>query len=334
MKAAPVQRREFITLLGGAAAAWPIAARAQQPVALPVVGVLYGVSAADWTAEMAGFRRGLAEAAFVDGRNVALVERWAEGQYNRLPAMAAELVGRKVAVILAGGSALSVRAAMAATRTIPIVFTTNNDPVANGFVASLNRPGGNVTGVTFIGRELEPKRLELLHEMIPAVSKFALLVNPNAPANTQSYVQNVQTAASRLGLEMIVVNGGSEGQIESAFMTSVQQRASALYVSGDPYVQSRRAQIAALGLRHAMPTSFPSRDSTTAGALMNYGASIPDSYRQAGVYTGRILKGEKPADLPVTQPTRFELVINLKTAKTIGLTISESFLVRADEVIE
>ena len=327
-----MRRREFITLLSGAAAAWPLAAKAQQP-AVPVVGTLYGASAAEYADEMAGFRRGLGETGFVEGRNVAIESRWAEGQYDRTPAMAADLVSRKVAVILAGGSDIATRAAMAATRTTPIVFTTASDPVAIGHVASLNRPGGNVTGVTFIGRELEPKRLELLHEAIPTASRIALLVNSNSLDGLR-FIEGAQESARRLGLEIIVVNGDSESQIDSAFATAVQQRAAALYVTANAYLQGRRQQVAALGLRHAMPTNFNSRDAVTAGGLMSYGASIPDSYRQAGVYVGRILKGDKPADLPVMQPTRFELIVNLKTAKAIGLTIPETFLVRADEVIE
>ena len=298
---------------------------------LPVIGVLYGLSAAEWADRMAAVRRGLSETGFVEGRNVAIDYRWAESQLDRLPAMAADLVSSKVAVILAGGSNVGVRAAMAATRTIPIVFTTANDPVALGFVASLNRPGSNVTGVTFIASELEPKRLELLHEVVPAARKIALLVNPNNPVN---HIQSAQAAARLLGLEIIVVNGGSESEIDSAFATAVQQRAAALYVSTDAYLISRREQTAALGLRHSIPTISNSREAVAAGMLMSYGASILDSYRQAGVYVGRILKGDKPADLPVMQPTRFELIVNLKTAKAIGLTIPETFLVRADEVIE
>ena len=327
-----MRRRDFITLLGGAAATWPLAARAQQP-AMPVIGVLYDVSAAEWAHPMAGFHRGLAEMGFVEGRNVAIEYRWAEGQYDRMPAMADDLIRRKISIILVGGNLPGVRAAMAATQTIPIVFTTNTDPVAAGVVASLNRPGGNVTGVTGLGSELGPKRLELLHEVIPTATKFAVLVNPTNLVTMQDTIQGAEAAARRLGLEIIVVKASTENEIETVFATAVQQRAGGL-VANDAYFESRRDQIAALGLRHALPTSIGSRESVAAGSLMSYGASIPDFYRQAGVYVGRILKGEKPADLPVLQPTKFDLVINLTTANAFGLTIPESFLLRADEVIE
>jgi putative ABC transport system substrate-binding protein len=325
-------RRQFITLLGGAAAAWPVAARAQQPT-MPMIGSLFGVAAAEWAAPMAGFRRGLGEMGFVEGRNVVIEDRWADGQYDRMPAMAADLVARKVAVILVGGNLPGVRAALAATRSIPIVFTTGADPVANGLVASLNRPGGNATGVTFIGGELVPKQLELLHEAVPNSTRIAVLVNPANPVTSQDVMQGAQAAARRRGLDLVVVNASTENGIETAFATAVQQRAAALLFD-DAYFFSRREQIAALGLRHALPTIGGQREAVAAGTLMSYGASIPDSYRQAGVYVGRILKGEKPADLPVMQPTKFELVINLKTAKSLGLTVPPMLLARADEVIE
>jgi putative ABC transport system substrate-binding protein len=327
-----IGRRQFISTLGGATVAWPLVARAQQS-AMPVIGVLYGVSAKEWARPMAGFHRGLGEMGFVEDRNVAIEYRWAEGQYDRMPAMADDLIGRRVAVILVGGSLPGVRAVMAATHTIPIVFTTNTDPVASGVVASLNQPGGNVTGVTGLGGELESKRLGLMYEMIPAATKFAVLVNPNNPVTTQAAIQGAQTAAPLLGLNIVVVNASTENEIETAFATAVQQQAAWL-LADDAYFESQRDHIAALGLRHALPTILGSRESVVAGSLMNYGASIPDIYRQAGAYVGRILKGEKPANLPVVQPTKFELVINLKTAKTLGLTIPESFLARADEVIE
>jgi putative tryptophan/tyrosine transport system substrate-binding protein len=328
-----IERREFITLLAGSAAAWPLAARAQQP-AMPVIGVLYGVSAADWTEPMSGFQRGLNEAGFIDGRNVAIEYRWADGHYDRLPGMAADLVGRKVAVILSGGSDVAIRSAIAATKTIPIVFTTASDPVAVGHVASLNRPGANATGITLIATELGPKRIELLREVVPAATKIALLVNPTNPVMSQAGIDGAQTGARHLGLEIIIVNASTTNEIETAFATAVQQRATALIVATDAYLTSRRDQIAALVVRHALPTIAGTRDSAVAGQLMSYGPNQADMYRQAGVYVGRILKGEKPADLPVVQPTRFELVVNLKTAKAIGLTIPETFLVRADEVIE
>jgi putative ABC transport system substrate-binding protein len=258
--------------------------------------------------------------------------RWAEGRYDRLPAMAADLVGRKVAVIVAGGG--GPKAAMTATRSIPIVFTTGSDPIAGGFVTSLNRPGGNATGVTLYGRELTSKRLELLHELLPTAERIALLVNPSEPIDTQTDTADAQAAARRLGLEVIVVGAVSENEIESALTAAVQQGAAALFCGIDAFLISRGEQIAALALRHALPTSFQQRAAVTAGALMSYGPNAPDLYRQAGLYVGRILKGEKPGDLPVLQPTKFDLVINLKTAKALGLTIPESFLLRADEVIE
>jgi putative tryptophan/tyrosine transport system substrate-binding protein len=326
-----VKRRQFIALLGGAAAIWPLAARAQQP-AMPVIGWLYGVSAAGWTDRADGFRRGLGEAGFVDGRNVTIEYRWAEDQYGRLPAMAADLVGRKVALIVAGGQA--VQAAMAATRSIPIVFTTGVDPVAAGSVASLSRPGGNATGFTTFGRELASKLLELLRELLPTARRIALLVNPNDPADMQTDTEQAEAAARRLGLEIVVVGAGSEKEVESALAAAAQQGAAAIFVGNDAFLVSRGERIAALALRHVLPTSLPTRPAGATAALMSYGPNVPDMYRQAGVYVGRILKGEKPGDLPVLQPTKFELIINLKTAKALDLTIPESFLLRADEVIE
>ncbi len=324
------RRREFITLLGGAAAAWPLVARAQQP-AMPVIGSLYSVSAAAWADNMAGMRHGLSEG-FVEGRNVAIEYRWADGQLDRMRAMAADLIGRKVTVILAGGSNTGVREVIAATQNIPIVFTSAVDPVATGLVASLARPGGNATGVTFIGSELVAKQLELLQELIPSATKIAALTNPSNPLMERGVIQNAQVAARRLGLEIIVVNATTESEIDAAFATAVQQRASALFAD-DAYFTSRREQLAALSLRHALPT-FGVPHNVAAGALMGYGASIPDAYRKAGVYVGRILKGERPGDLPVQQPTKFELFINLKTAKSLGLEVPPSLLARADEVIE
>jgi putative tryptophan/tyrosine transport system substrate-binding protein len=328
-----LKRREFIALLGGVVAAWPLAAHAQ-PAAMPVIGSLYGVSAAEWAEPMTGFRRGLSESGFVEGRNVTIEYRWAEGQFDRMPAMAADLVSRKVAVILVGGNLDGVRATMSATQTIPIVFTTASDPVATGLVASLNRPGSNATGVTVFAGELGPKRLELLHELLPTAKKIALLVNPKVPRVLQDDIEAAHTAARRFGLEIIVVKGGSEDEIESAFATAAQERASALQVGDDAFLDSRRAQIAALGLRHALPTIALTRRAVAAGSLTSYGSNQLDVYRHAGIYVGRILKGEKPADLPVLQPTKFELVINLKTAKALGLDVPPTLLARADEVIE
>ena len=251
-----------------------------------------------------------------------------------MPTLAADLVSRKVAVILVGGNLDGVRAAMAATRTIPIVFTTASDPVATGLVASLNRPGGNATGATVMATELGPKRLELLHELLPTAKKIALLVNPKVVGVLQDDIRGAQTAARRLGLEIIVVKGDSEDEIGRAFATAAQQRASALQVGDDAFFDSRRAQIAALGLRHALPTIALTRRAVEAGSLMSYGSNQVDVYRQAGIYVGRIIKGDKPADLPVIQPTKFELVINLQTAKALGLEIPPTLLARADEVIE
>jgi putative ABC transport system substrate-binding protein len=322
------KRREFITLLGGAAAGWPLVARAQQQ-GMPVIGVLHGVSAAHWTDRMAGFHRGLGEVGLAEGRNVAIEYRWAEGQFDRLPAMAADLVSRKVAVISAGAPDVAVRAAMAATKTIPIVFVTASDPVRAGFVSSLGRPEENATGVTLIGVELSAKRLELLRELLPGATRIAVLVNPNNPGLMQDTIQQSEAALRRLGLEMLVVKAGSESEVESAITAAVQQQANAMSIGADAYLTSRSRQISSFALRHALPTLSESREGVAAGLLMSYGASQADSFRQAGLYVGRILKGEKPADLPVLQPTKFELVI-----KAIGLKVPESFLLRADEVIE
>jgi putative ABC transport system substrate-binding protein len=327
-----MRRRDFISFVGGAVT-WPLAARAQQPV-MPVIGLLHGVSAAQWMDRMVGLQRGLDEAGFAEGRNVAIEYRWAEGQFDRLPAMAADLVGRKVAVIIPGAPDVAIRAAMSATKTIPIVFTTASDPVNAGFVPSLSRPGGTVTGITFSGVELVAKRLELLHEVLPGVTRIALLVNPNNPGLMQDNIKQSEAAVRRLGLEMVVVKAGSENEIESAIIATIQQQANALSIGNDAYLSSRSRQIASFALRHSLPTMSESRDGVAAGLLMSYGPNQADSYRQAGLYVGRILKGTKPADLPVMQPTKFELFVNLTTAKALGLTISESFLLRADEVIE
>ena len=326
-----MKRREFITLLGSAAA-WPLAARAQQP-AMPVIGALFAVSAAEWEDFMAGFRRGLSESGFVEGRNIAIEYRWADGHFDSLPTMATDLVGRKVALIFTGGT-VGVQAAMAATQTIPIVFTIGVDPVAAGFVAGLNRPGGNVTGVTLISSELAPKRLELLRDLVTTATKIALLVNPNNSESLRQETQGVQDAARRFGKEIIVVRAGTQNELESAFAAAVEHGAAAFLVESDPIFVSARLQIATLALRHSIPVISNDRQIVAAGGLMSYGTSIVDTFRQAGTYVGRILKGEKPANLPVLQPTKFELVINLKTAKTLGLEVPPTLLARADEVIE
>jgi putative tryptophan/tyrosine transport system substrate-binding protein len=328
-----IGRREFIALMGGAAVTWPLAARAQQ-LPSPVIGVLHGVSAAQWTDRMAGFHRGLGETGFAEGRNVAIEYRWAEGQFDRLSAMATDLISRKVAVISAGAPDVAVRAAMAATKTIPIVFVTASDPVHAGFVSSLGRPGGNVTGITLIGVELVAKRMELLREVLPGATRIALLVNPNNPGLMQDNIQQSEAAVKRLGLEISVIKASSESEVESAVATAVQQQANAMSIGADAYLNSRSRQISSFALRHALPTLSESREAVAGGLLMSYGPSQVDAFRQAGLYVGHILKGQKPADLPVLQPTKLELVINLTTAKAIGLKIPESFLARADEVIE
>jgi putative tryptophan/tyrosine transport system substrate-binding protein len=328
-----MKRREFIAGLGGAAMGWPLGAQGQQP-AMPVVGVLHGVSAAQWADRMVGFNRGLGEAGFAEGRNLSMEYRWAEGQFDRLPAMAADLVSRRVAVICAGAGDVAIRAAIAATKSIPIVFTTASDPVRAGFVLSLGRPGGNVTGATFMGIELVAKRVELLKETFPHAARIALLVNPNNPGLMQDNIELSKLAMQRLGLEMVLVRAGNENEIESAVVAAVQQRAHALSIGNDAYLSSRSRQVAFFAVRHALPTMSESRDGVAAGLLMSYGPNQAETFRQAALHVGRILKGEKPADLPVIQPTNFEFFFNLATAKALGLTISPSVLARADEVIE
>jgi putative ABC transport system substrate-binding protein len=326
-----VKRREFITLVGGTAFGWPLVARAQQPM-MPVVGFLNSGTAAGYAHIAAAFRQGLNEAGYVEGRNVALEYRWAEGQYDRVPALAADLVRRQVAVIVANTP--GNLAAKAATTMIPIVFTTAGDPVQIGLVASLNRPGGNVTGVTQLHVEVAPKRLELAHELIPTATIIAVLVDPTNPALAEPITRDLQAAARTLGLQLHVLNASRERDFDTIFASLAQLAAGALVITSDPVFYSRGEQLAALALRHAVPTIFQDRAFAAAGGLMSYGASTPDTYRLAGVYTGRILKGEKPADLPVVQSTKVELIINLKTATALGLTVPTALLVRADEVIE
>jgi putative ABC transport system substrate-binding protein len=326
-----MRRREFITLLGGAAV-WPIAARAQQP-ALPVVGLLVPSSPDGYGDRLRGFRRGLKEAGYVEGENVAIEYRWAENQLDRLPALAADLVRRRVAVIATIGPP-ATSAAKAETKSIPVVFQVAEDPVRLGLVASLARPGGNLTGINIFSRELAAKRLELLREMVPAAARVAVLINPTNPTAIEIGLKDVEVAARTMGLQIRVLRASNSSEINAAFDTFLHERPDALFVSSDPLFTSRRVQLVNLASRHTMTATFPFRDYAEAGGLMSYGSDVADAWRQAGAYSGRILKGAKPAELPVVQPSKFELVINAQTARMLGLTVPATLLTIADEVIE
>ena len=327
-----LRRREFITLLGATAGAWPLAARAQQP-AMPVIGYLGAQSPAAFASRIAAFRQGLGETGYVEGRNVAIEFRWAQGRHDRLPGLAADLVARQVAVIVAPGGAPAAIAAKSATTSIPIVFEMGADPIAIGLVASLNRPGGNLTGVSSLNVEVTPKRLEILHEAIPTGAVVAVLLNPTSPT-ADSQLKQLQEAARTLALQLHVLHASTEGEFDKAFATLHQLRPKGLVVASDTFFATHSEQLAALTARHAVPAIQQSRDFALAGGLMSYGGNFVESHRQAGVYTARVLKGDKPGDLPVQQVTKVELLINLKTAKALGITFPLALSGRADQVIE
>ena len=331
MKFELLRRREFITLLGSATA-WPLAARAQQP-AMPLVGFLNPTSPDPNVDLLRAFRQGLKETGYVEGENVAIEYRWAENQIDRMPALAAELVRKQVAVIATTGATVAASAAKAVTTTIPIVFLTGADPVESGLVASLARPGGNLTGINLLTIDLTAKRLELLRELVPAATRVAVLANPAGPA-PEAMLRDVETAARAMGLQVQVLNAGTSPEIDAAFASFVRERPDALFVGPDPFFVSRRVQLVHLASRHAVPAAYTQRDYAVAGGLMSFGSNLMDAFRQVGVYTGRILKGAKPADLPVLQPSKFELVINHQTARMLGLTVPDKLLATADAVIE
>ena len=325
-----MKRRDFISALGGAAA-WPLAARAQQQ-AMPVIGFLGAVSLDP--ERVGAFRQGLKETGYVEGENVAIEYRWAENQLERLPALTTDLIRKQVAVIVPSGGTAPVIAAKAATTTIPIVFVIPEDPVQLGLIASLSRPGGNVTGVNFFFRELVPKRLELLRELVPAMNRVAVFVNSANPARAESLVSEAESTGRAMGLQIQIFDTGTRREINAAFATLARDRPDPLFVLPDPFFNERRAQLATMTARHAIPAAFPARSYVEAGGLMSYGTNINDAFRQAGVYTGRVLKGAKPADLPVMQSTKFELVINVQTALMLGIAVPPTLLATADEVIE
>ena len=327
-----MRRRDFITLTGGAAVTWPFGARAQTP-SMPVIGLLGSESPAEFAPYVAGFRRGLNETGYVEGKNVAIEFRWAEGHYDRVPALAADLVRRQVTVIFASAAGGGARAAKAATSTIPIVFTTGRDPVEMGLVASLSHPGGNLTGINFFTTELREKRLELLHALVPKATVIAYVVNPSE-VSLESRRRKLQETARTFGLQLRVVSAANEQEIDAAFATFGQVRPGALVVESDIFFNARREQFVALAARYKVPAIYEGREYVAAGGLMSYGASLSDAWRQAGIYVGKILNGAKPAELPVLQSTKIEMVINLKTAKALGLTVPQSLLARADEVIQ
>jgi putative ABC transport system substrate-binding protein len=327
-----MRRREFITISAGVAGMWMLDARAQQS-AVPVIGFLSSASPKAYAGRVAGFRKGLNESGYIDDQNVAIEFRWAQGQYDRLPEFAADLVQRKVAVIVSSGGDVAALSAKAATSSIPIVTVSGSDPVKAGLVASFNRPGGNVTGASFVATELETKRLEILHDVVPTAAVIGVLINPTNPA-AESRSKDLEVAARTLERNIHIVSASNESDLETAFATSIQQKAGALLVSTDSFFTSQRDRLVALAARHALPTIYPWREFVEAGGLVSYGPSINEVYREVGIYTARILKGEKPADLPFLRPTKFELVVNLKTAAALGLTIPPVALARADELIE
>ena len=327
-----MRRREFISLIGGAAAVWPLAARAQQP-AMPVIGFLSGTSSKGYAPYLAAFREGLREGGFVEGQNVKIEYRWADDHYERLPELAADLVTRRVALIAAAGGSPAALAAKSATTTIPIVFQIGVDPVKAGLVSSLNQPGGNITGFANLALEVGPKRLELLHRLVPNATNIAVLVNP-ARSNVEAETKDMQSAANKLGLQLNVLYASTERDFDKVFATSVQLRAGGVVISGDPFFNTRSEELAAMAIHYMVPAIYQFHEFAAAGGLVSYGSSIKNTHREAGIYTARILKGEKPADLPVQEPSKVELIINLKTAKALGLEIPPSILTSADEVIE